>query len=279
MTTSNLTPFSGRIAFIGGGNMARSLIGGLLARGLAASRIAVSEPVAALRDALSSDFDVTTGEENVAAIQEAEVVVLAVKPQVMRGVCEALAGQTTGKIIVSIAAGIACAQMAAWLQHEGAIVRCMPNTPALLGVGATGLYATPATTEAQRAVAAALLDAVGLSVWIADEAQMDTVTALSGSGPAYAFLLAEAMQDAAIELGLPPDAARALTRQTLLGAARMLSESDDGAAILRQRVTSPGGTTQAAIESFEADGFRAIVTRALTAAQRRGGELARQLGA
>ena len=155
----------------------------------------------------------------------------------------------------------------------------MPNTPALLGAGATGLYATASTDAAQRDTAAAVLAAVGLCVWIDDEARMDAVTALSGSGPAYVFLLAEAMQDAATALGLPADAAVALTRQTLLGAARMLDESGETAATLRQRVTSPGGTTQAAIESFESDAFRAIVARALAAAERRGGELSKQLGA
>jgi pyrroline-5-carboxylate reductase len=193
-------------------------------------------------------------------------------------VCEALAGQVDGAVVISIAAGISCAQLQRWLRHDGALVRCMPNTPALLGAGATGLFAAAGTTPAQRDAAEALLAAVGRCVWIDDEAQMDTVTALSGSGPAYVFLLAEAMQDAASALGLEPRAARELASQTLLGAARMLSESGETAATLRERVTSPGGTTQAALESFEADGFRAIVARAIASAQRRGADLSRQLG-
>jgi pyrroline-5-carboxylate reductase len=266
------------LAFIGGGNMARSLIGGLLARGVAPESIVVSEPVDALRVALATDFGVRVREDNVAAARGARVLLLAVKPQVMRTVCEGLAGRLGDTLVVSIAAGISCAQLRRWLRHDGGIVRCMPNTPALIGAGASGLYATPSTDAAQRAVAERLLGAAGLCVWIDEEARMDAVTALSGSGPAYVFLLAEAMQEAAIGLGLAPAAARALTRQTLLGAARMLDESGEEAALLRARVTSPGGTTQAALDSFEADGFRAVVQRALAAAERRGAELSHQLG-
>jgi pyrroline-5-carboxylate reductase len=267
-----------RVAFIGGGNMARSLVGGLIARGAAPASLAVSEPQPALRDALAREFGIATHADNRAAAKDAELVVLAVKPQAMRSVCEDLAGIAPDTIIVSIAAGITCDQIARWLRHAGAIVRCMPNTPALLGAGATGLHATPATRPEQRAAAAAVLASVGLCVWIEDEACMDAVTALSGSGPAYVFLLAEAMQEAGVAMGLPAEAATALTRQTLLGAARMLDESGEAAATLRQRVTSPGGTTQAALERFEADGFRGIVARALDAARARGAELSRQLG-
>jgi pyrroline-5-carboxylate reductase len=271
-------PLPHPIAFIGGGNMARSLIGGLLARGVAPESIVVSEPHAELRAALASEFGVRVREDNVAAARGARVLLLAVKPQVMRRVCDDLAGRLGDTLVVSIAAGITCSQLRRWLRHDGGIVRCMPNTPALIGAGASGLFATPATDAAQRRTAERLLGAAGLCVWLDDEARMDAVTALSGSGPAYVFLLAEAMQAAGVELGLPPDAARALTRQTLLGAARMLDESGEEAATLRTRVTSPGGTTQAALESFEADGFRPMVARALAAAERRGGELSRQLG-
>jgi pyrroline-5-carboxylate reductase len=267
-----------RIAFIGGGNMARSLVGGLIARGAAPAKLAVSEPQAALREALARAFGIPTHADNRAAVNGADLVVLAVKPQAMRSVCEGLAGIDTDTIVVSIAAGITCDQIARWLRHGGAIVRCMPNTPALLGAGATGLHATPATRPDQREAAAAVLASVGLCVWIEDEACMDAVTALSGSGPAYVFLLAEAMQEAGVAMGLPAEAATVLTRQTLLGAARMLDESGEPASTLRERVTSPGGTTQAALERFEADGFRAIVRRALAAAQARGAELSRQLG-
>jgi pyrroline-5-carboxylate reductase len=277
-TSDTPTPFPVPIAFIGGGNMARSLIGGLIARGVAPQSIVVAEPVDALREALALDFGVRVRDDNVAAARGARVLLLAVKPQVMRTVCEELGGRLGDTLVVSIAAGITCAQLRRWLRHAGGIVRCMPNTPALIGAGATGLYATPDTAGAERDTAAALLGSAGRCVWIEQEVRMDAVTALSGSGPAYVFLLAEAMQEAGAALGLPPEAARALTCQTLLGAARMLEESGEDAASLRARVTSPGGTTQAALESFEADGFRAMVTRALQAAERRGGELSRQLG-
>ena len=265
------------IAFIGGGNMARSLIGGLIARGARPESIAVSEPQTELRQALSTEFGVRARENNADAVQDAALVVLAVKPQAMRKVCEELSGRLGSAIVVSIAAGVTCAQMQRWLGKVGALVRCMPNTPALLGAGATGLFATAGTRPDQRAAAESVMGAVGVCVWIEDEAKMDAVTALSGSGPAYVFLLAEAMQAAAEKLGLSADAAGRLARQTLLGASRMLNESNESAATLRQRVTSPGGTTQAALERFAADGFSVMVERALAAAERRGAELSQQL--
>jgi pyrroline-5-carboxylate reductase len=199
----------------------------------------------------------------------------------MRQVCEALAPQARAgrPLVVSIAAGITSAQIARWLGGgEGgapAIVRCMPNTPALLGAGVTGLFATPAVGAEGRARAEALLSSVGETVWIDDEALMDAVTAVSGSGPAYVFLLAEAMEDAAKRQGLAADAARALVLQTVLGAARMLVESGEPPAELRRRVTSPGGTTQAAIEAFEAGGLRALVDRAIAGAAERGRALSK----
>jgi pyrroline-5-carboxylate reductase len=176
--------------------------------------------------------------------------------------------------VVSIAAGITTAQIDRWLGGGQAVVRTMPNTPALLGAGATGLYANPAVAGDQRQAAETLMQATGITAWIPDETLMDAVTAVSGSGPAYVFLLAEAMQAAGEAQGLAPDTARRLVVQTLLGAARMLDESGDAAAVLRQRVTSPGGTTQAAVESFEAGGFRTLVDQAIAAATRRGRELA-----
>ena len=266
-----------RIAFIGGGNMARSLAGGLIARGAPAASLVVSEPQPALRDALARDFGLAVTEDNARAVDGADVVLLAVKPQVMRPVCEGLAGRLREAVVVSIAAGITCAQLERWLDGAPSLVRCMPNTPALLGAGATGLYATPSTGAAQRAQAEALLAAVGDCVWIDDEARMDAVTAVSGSGPAYVFLLAEAMQAAGTQAGLPDEVARRLTVQTLLGAARMLSEGGEDAAELRRRVTSPNGTTQAALDAFEAGGFRALVREAVLAAERRGGEMSRAL--
>ena len=263
------------IAFIGGGNMARSLVGGLVARGTAASGIRVAEPVDAVRDALAADFGVRTFASADAAATDAGVWVIAVKPQVMRTVCAELQAiaQAQRPLVVSIAAGITATQLDRWLGGGLSVVRAMPNTPALLGAGVTGLFANERVDAAQRERADALLGAVGPTVWIDDEALMDAVTAVSGSGPAYVFLLAEAMQRAGEAQGLDARAARALVQQTLLGASRMLVEQDEPAEVLRARVTSPGGTTQAAIETFEAGGLRALVERAIDAATRRGREL------
>ena len=263
------------IAFIGGGNMARSLIGGLVAGGADPASIRVAEPVAGSREALARDFGVAVHAHNAQAADGAATWVLAVKPQVMRPVCQALAALARRQrpLVVSIAAGITSVQLGRWLGGDAAVVCAMPNTPALLGAGVTGLYANDAVDAAGRARAQALLGAAGQTVWIADEACMDAVTAVSGSGPAYVFLLAEAMQAAAQAQGLPADAARTLVLQTILGAARMLTESDADAAQLRHRVTSPDGTTQAAIEVFEAGGLRGLVDDAIRAATRRGREL------
>ena len=268
-------PGSSTVAFIGGGNMARSLIGGLIARGTSADDIHVSEPVDVLRDALAADFGVNSGADNAAAAGAAGLWVLAVKPQVMRVVCEALAplAQANRPLVVSIAAGITAAQLQRWLGGDVAVVRTMPNTPALLGAGVTGLFASDEVDAAGRDRAAALLSSAGTTVWIDDEARMDAVTATSGSGPAYIFLLAEAMEEAAIAQGLPPEAARTLVLQTVLGAARMLTESGEPPAELRRRVTSPGGTTHAAVETFEAGGFRALVAQAIANATERGRQL------
>lgn len=263
------------IAFIGGGNMARSLIGGLIARGTAAGAIRVSEPVDALREGLVRDFGITTTADNAEAAGPAGLWVLAVKPQVMRAVCEALAplAQQARPLVVSIAAGITAAQLQRWLGGGIAVVRTMPNTPALLGAGVTGLFASAEVDANGRDQATNLLASAGKTVWIEDEAKMDAVTATSGSGPAYVFLLAEAMQAAAEAEGLPAEAARALVLETVLGAARMLTESGEPAGELRRRVTSPGGTTQAAIETFEAGGFRALVADAIRNATERGRQL------
>ncbi len=276
MNTQDTNATLPTVAFIGGGNMARSLIGGLLQAGTNVDKVRVAEPVEVLRDALANDFGVQTFAEATPAAKDADVWVLAVKPQVMRDVCAALApsAQARRPLVVSIAAGITGAQIDRWLGGGIAIVRCMPNTPALLGAGVTGLYANAAASAEQRDIAQTLLASAGKTVWIDDEALMDAVTAVSGSGPAYVFLLAEAMQAAGEAEGLPAAAARTLTIETLLGAARMLAADDTPAAELRRRVTSPNGTTQAAIESFEGDGFRDIVARAVHAARVRGAELA-----
>lgn len=263
---------SASITFIGGGNMARSLIAGLVRQGVAPGRIHVAEPVAPLRDALATDFGVTVHADAGDAAVHGDIWVLAVKPQVLRDVCAGLAGIARERrpLVLSIAAGITSAQLQRWLGGDAAVVRAMPNTPALLGAGVTGLFATDGVSADQRDLADTVLASAGRTVWVDDEARMDAVTAVSGSGPAYVFLLAEAMEAAAIAQGLPDEAARTLVVQTLLGASRMLDESGEAPAELRRRVTSPNGTTQAAIESFEGDGFAATVGRAIDAATRRG---------
>ncbi len=263
------------ITFIGGGNMARSLIAGLIRQGVPATHIHVAEPVAALRESLAADFDVQVHDNAADAAAQGNTWLLAVKPQVLRDVCQSLQAlaQANRPLVVSIAAGITSAQLERWLGGNLPVVRAMPNTPALLGAGVTGLYATASVDAQQHARAEQVLASAGRTVWIDSESLMDSVTAVSGSGPAYVFLLAEAMEAAGIAQGLPAEAARTLVVQTLLGASRMLDEAGESPAELRRRVTSPNGTTQAAIESFQAGGFEALVDKALRAAQVRGQEL------
>ena len=261
------------IAFIGGGNMARSLIGGLIAQDRDPASIHVAEPVGMLRDALHADFGVSVFGTSMGAVDGASTWVFAVKPQVMRAVCESLSAQAQAQrpLVISIAAGITGSQLERWLGGALRVVRTMPNTPALLGAGVTGLHASRHVDAEGRAFAETLLAAAGKTVWIDNEDLMDAVTAVSGSGPAYVFLLAEAMIAAGVSEGLPADAARTLALETLLGAARMLTEHDaPDAAELRRRVTSPNGTTQAAVETFEAGGFRTLVAAAIHAARERG---------
>ncbi len=267
-----------RIAFIGAGNMAASLIGGLRAKGLDAAQIRASDPGADTRARVSAEHGIETFENNADAIQGVDVIVLAVKPQAMKAVCESLRPSLQPRqLVVSIAAGITCASMNTWLGAQP-IVRCMPNTPSLLRQGVSGLYATAEVTAEQRDQAQALLSAVGIALWLEQEQQLDAVTAVSGSGPAYFFLLIEAMTAAGVKLGLPHEVAEQLAEQTALGAAKMAVASEVDAAELRRRVTSPGGTTQAAIESFQAGGFEALVEKALGAAAHRSAEMAEQLG-
>ncbi|KAB7771989.1 pyrroline-5-carboxylate reductase [Xanthomonas maliensis] len=263
------------IAFIGGGNMARSLIAGLIRKGQSPDRIHVAEPIAALRQSLTSDFGVHCCEDALSAVDGATTWVLAVKPQVMPAICQQLATRVQAEkpLLVSIAAGITAAQLERWCGGSVAVVRCMPNTPALLGAGVTGLYANTRVSADQRALATGLLESAGVVVAIDDEAQMDAVTAVSGSGPAYVFLLAEAMEAAGHAQGLPAETARTLVLHTLLGAARMLTESGEAPEVLRRRVTSPNGTTQAAITCFQAGGLEALTARAIAAATERGRSL------
>jgi pyrroline-5-carboxylate reductase len=263
-----------RIAFVGGGNMARSLIGGLARRGADPATLAVSEPNADLRDALARDFGIAAYADNAQAVHGAGAVVVAVKPQVMKPVLTALTPALSGKpLVISIAAGVRIDQIDAWGGGDLPIVRAMPNTPALIGAGATGLTANARVGDAERAAAERILGAAGLTVWIEREDLMDVVTAISGSAPAYFFLLVEALEAAAVAHGLPADAARALATQTALGAGRMLREDGETPARLRERVTSPNGTTQAALDAFAAGGFRELVARAVDAATTRGREL------
>jgi pyrroline-5-carboxylate reductase len=267
-----------RIAFIGAGNMAASLIGGLRAKGLDAAQIRASDPGAETRAKVQAEHGVEVFADNADAIQDADVVVLAVKPQAMKAVCEAIRPSLKpNQLVVSIAAGITCASMNNWLGAQP-IVRCMPNTPALLRQGVSGLFATAEVNAEQRQQAEELLSAVGIALWLNEEQQLDAVTAVSGSGPAYFFLLIEAMTAAGVKLGLPADIAAQLTLQTALGAAHMAVSSDVDAAELRRRVTSPAGTTEAAIKSFQANGFEALVEKALGAAAHRSAEMAEQLG-
>ncbi|MBE7374986.1 pyrroline-5-carboxylate reductase [Pseudomonas lopnurensis] len=269
-----------RIAFIGAGNMAASLIGGLRAQGVAADAIRASDPGAEQRAKIAAEHGIQAFAENAQALAGADVVVLAVKPQVMQAVCRDLARHLGhAPLIVSIAAGISCDSLQSWLGPQPqAIVRCMPNTPALLRQGVSGLFANARVNDAQRRQAEQLLSAVGLALWLEEERLIDAVTAVSGSGPAYFFLLVEAMTAAGEQLGLPRETAAQLTLQTALGAARMACESDVDAAELRRRVTSPNGTTEAAIKAFQAGGFEQLVQQALNAAARRSAELAEQLG-
>jgi pyrroline-5-carboxylate reductase len=268
-----------QIAFIGAGNMAAALIGGLIADGTPADRITASDPSAERLTALAGS-GIRTSQDNNAAASKADVLVLAVKPQLLREVCAGLADTVRAKkpLVISIAAGVRTDELADWLGGEVPLVRTMPNTPAMIQCGATVLFAGPGVSPAQRDEAEHVMRAVGLTRWVEDEGLLDAVTALSGSGPAYYFLFMEAMEAAAMKLGLPADTAHLLTLQTALGAARMAMESSDDPATLRQKVTSPGGTTEQAIRTFEERGLRELVEKALTAARDRSEELSRMLG-
>ena len=271
-----------KLAFIGAGNMASSIIGGLVGKNFPPRNIAASDPHAASLEKLKASAAVKTTTDNLEAIAGADVVVLAVKPQVMQQVLAPLAEQlrATRPLIISIAAGIEIASLTRWLGDETLpIVRCMPNTPALVQSGATGLYASRYVSASQKQLADTVLRAVGIALWVDNEAQIDAVTAVSGSGPAYFFLVMEAMQAAGEKLGLPADVARQLTLQTALGAAQMAIGSDVGADELRRRVTSPNGTTERAVAAFEAGGLRQLFDKALTDCRDRSIELARELGA
>ncbi|OGT90808.1 MAG: pyrroline-5-carboxylate reductase [Gammaproteobacteria bacterium RIFOXYA12_FULL_61_12] len=268
------------IAFIGGGNMAASLIGGLITNGHAPRSILVSEPSPETAAALAGRFGIKLCASNADAAGQAEVVVLAVKPQVMRDVAVDLAASLGGQkpLFVSIAAGIREQALREWLGGDVWLIRAMPNTPAMIQSGATVLHAGPGINPRQRNLAESIMRAVGLIQWVEDEAKMDIVTALSGSGPAYFFLVMEILEQAAVELGLSPDSARLLTLQTALGASRLALESPESTAILRQKVTSPGGTTERAIGILEQGGIRKLFAEALKGAKIRSEELSDIMG-
>ncbi len=253
------------VAFIGGGNMAQALIGGLLAEGLPATMIRVAEPVEALRESLSLR-GVGAYATATEAVLGADVVVLAVKPQIILAVLAEIAGLVSGKLVISIAAGVSVATLTQGLKGHARIVRAMPNTPALVQSGATGLYAHANLSQADRTLAGTILAAAGLVLWVEDEALMHAVTAVSGSGPAYFFYLMESMIAAGIAQGLDERTARALTLQTALGAAQMAIISEESPARLRQNVTSPNGTTAAAIDHLDQQGVRGHIVDALQAA-------------
>lgn len=264
------------IAFIGGGNMATSLIGGLIADGFDANKIWVADPDGEKLHRLAAQFPVQTTTDNVHAVKQAEIVVLAVKPQNIKQACDDIAVtlQAKNALLISIAAGIRKSALRAWLGTDVPLVRTMPNTPALIQSGATVLCADSGVSHAQRSLAESLMRSVGVTLWIEDESQMDAVTALSGSGPAYFFYVMEVMEQAAVELGLTQETAHLLTLQTAFGAAKMALESTDDIAQLRARVTSPGGTTERAISVLQHAQIKRIFAEALSAAQQRSQELA-----
>jgi len=269
-----------RIGFIGAGNMARSLVSGLLRNGWKPSQIALSDPDSAQRQSIETVLKVKTFSENDALLQFADIVVLAIKPQVMAEATRTLAAAAQKKkpLFISIAAGIRIESINHWLGGGLPIVRAMPNTPALIGSGACGLFANEHVNTDGRNQAESILRAVGVTVWLKDEQLMDVVTALSGSGPAYFFLVMEALESAAIEAGLDPDQSRLLTLETAFGAAKMALEGHEEPAQLRRRVTSPGGTTEQAIKILEHGNIRPLFQQAVGAAIQRGKEIADLLG-
>jgi pyrroline-5-carboxylate reductase len=263
------------ICFIGGGNMAQALIGGLISRGLPPTRITVSDPVEQIRQLLQ-EKEVHVTQDNVAAIKNADVVVLAVKPQVLATVLRPLKGLLSDKLVISIIAG-AEIQTISNLIDSNRIVRVMPNTPALVQTGAHGIYANDVVGTSDRELTSQILAATGLTIWVNSEAQIDAVTAVSGSGPAYFFYLMESMIRAGKNLGLDEKVATALTLQTALGAAQMAITSSNTPSELRKNVTSPNGTTQAALEVFDRAQISQNIQSALAAAQKRSQELAQEL--
>ena len=267
-----------KIAFLGGGNMATALIGGLLGKGFAASDITVIEINEDSHKSLRRNFGVNCVTAATPEALACDVLVLAVKPQQLREACAPLAAMLHEQLIISIAAGIRLGDLSRWLGGYQRLVRVMPNTPALIGAGVAGLFALPMVSEAERLGAERILQAVGSTLWVPDEARIDAVTAISGSGPAYVFLLIEAMQQAAVELGFTPLQARQLSIETVLGSAKLALGSEETAATLRERVTSKGGTTEAALRVMADRGVKQAVIDGALAAATRSQELGELLG-
>jgi pyrroline-5-carboxylate reductase len=268
-----------KIAFIGGGNMASALIAGLAGKLTDGANIHVVDPNEAQLARLAEHYGVSTGTAIDARVAGANVIVLAVKPQQMRDVAEALKAQLAGgPLVLSIAAGVRGADLSRWLGDYGAVVRTMPNTPALVGKGITGMVCMAGVTPAQKLAADTIMKAVGETVWLDGEALIDPVTAVSGSGPAYVFFFIEAMQQAAEEMGLSAAQGRELAIATFVGAAELAARSPEPVPLLRERVTSKGGTTHAAITSMEASGVKKAIVKAMKAAAERGRELGDEMG-
>lgn len=269
-----------KIAFIGAGNMANALISGLVADGVDAKNIWASDPSDKNLTALEQKCGIQTSCDNNAVVANADIVVLSVKPQIMKDICNEIAAAVSdfSPMVISIAAGIEIKNLTAWLGSKTAIVRAMPNTPAFIKTGATGLFANENVTEDQKSVAEEIMRAVGVALWVDEEVQMDYVTALSGSGPAYFFRIMEAMEKSACELGLPAKTAHLLTLQTALGAAKLAMESNDTLATLREKVTSPGGTTEKGLAAMDASNIDDTINKTLAAANQRAAELAKEFG-
>lgn len=263
------------LAFIGAGNMASSLIGGLVSGGYDPEKIIVSNPSTEKLLALKSKYSITITNDNLEAVNQADVIILAVKPNKLAQVCQSLKKVVSNKkLIISVAAGIQTHQIQGWLDCNAPIIRCMPNTPTLIGAGATGLFANSVTNDMQRQFAESMLRSVGVTVWVDSEEKIDTITALSASGPAYFLLIFEYLINASVRLGLNENQATLLTLQTALGAARMAMENKDSISELRQRVTSPGGTTEQALQVLQNNALETILLDALTAAKSRAKEMA-----
>jgi pyrroline-5-carboxylate reductase len=267
-----------KITFLGGGNMAGALVGGLLNHGIPASEVAVVEIRAESRSRLEKDYHVRCYAEPGAVALNCDALVLAVKPQQMQEACAPLHKHLSEQLVISIAAGLRLADLSRWLGGYDKLVRAMPNTPALIGSGVTGLFALPSVSEAERLGAERVLQAVGSTVWVANEAQLDAVTAISGSGPGYVFMFIEALQQAATQLGFSAKQARLLSIETVLGAARLAAQSEEPVSVLRERVTSKGGTTEAALQTMAARGVSDGIVAGALAANARGAQLGELLG-